>query len=110
MQFHLSKALQLAYWDRGRPARTAPQARSLFQTKLFRASRSVRAGRPRSQYEVATEIKLHHQPSLMDQRGVLVVCSRMSALLQTNAASVTCPEGFHCIVSDVYCSSCNLVH
>jgi len=30
-------------------ARTAPQARSLFQTELFRASRSVRAGHPRSQ-------------------------------------------------------------
>ena len=37
-------------WDRGRPARNAPQARRfLLFVGDFRASRSLRAGRPQSQ-------------------------------------------------------------
>ena len=44
---------QVIVWDRGRPARNAPQARSFSGTAalkyIFRASRSLRAGRLRSQ-------------------------------------------------------------
>jgi hypothetical protein len=40
---------QLIGWDRGRPARNAPQARQFSLLPNFGASRSLRAGRPRPQ-------------------------------------------------------------
>jgi len=44
---------QVIGWDRGRPARNAPQARRFFDCRClsihFCTSRSLRAGRPRSQ-------------------------------------------------------------
>jgi hypothetical protein len=46
------------YWERGRLARNAPQARNLgsWVSIHFRASRSLRAGRPRSQFGSCTII------------------------------------------------------
>jgi len=41
---------QVIGWDRGRPARNAPQARSLLASRIRFALRApLRAGRPRSQ-------------------------------------------------------------
>ena len=42
---------QVILWERGRPAANAPQARMFIRSGAirFRASRSLRAGRPRSQ-------------------------------------------------------------
>ena len=60
MQFNLRKAIQLAYWDRGRPARTEREARKALSKNKLRACGAVWAGRPRSEYDVAAEIKLHY--------------------------------------------------
>ena len=45
----LRAATQVICWDRGRPARKRADRRAIFQNQSFRASRSLRAGRPRSQ-------------------------------------------------------------
>jgi hypothetical protein len=51
------------YWDRGRPARSVSDTRTVFRQlfhwpKVFRALRSLRAGRPRSQYHVGPSEEL----------------------------------------------------
>ena len=77
-------------WNRGRPARNAPQARS---PKAFRASRSFRAGRPRSHQtpaplETESKLQLSYAARKCAERA-----AKIAGVSEISIAAPTCLEG-----------------